>query len=159
MAVLSTGNELLDVQSPNPLPSDGWGGIWDTNRPSLQATLEGLGYEVVDLGIVPDRFVSPSLSLKHAKLTTKWQVSMHTSQPSAVASRLPTSSSRQAGRPWASATSSSLSSSTTSTAQCTSGESASSRASRRPSRRFRRRTGAQSVYRCSHYPGTPQVRW
>lgn len=112
MAVLSTGNELLDVQSPNPLPSDGWGGIWDTNRPSLQATLEGLGYEVVDLGIVPDRFVSPSLSLKHAKLTTKWQVSMHTSQPSAVASR-PTSSSRQAGRPWASATSSSLSSSIT----------------------------------------------
>ncbi len=57
VAVLSTGNELLDVLSPNPLPSDGWGGIWDTNRPSLQAALIGLGYEVIDLGIVPDRCV------------------------------------------------------------------------------------------------------
>ena len=57
VAVLSTGNELLDVLSPNPLPSDGWGGIWDTNRPSLQAALIGLGYEVIDLGIVPDRSV------------------------------------------------------------------------------------------------------
>ncbi|KAI0677254.1 MoaB/Mog domain-containing protein [Trametes maxima] len=54
VALLSTGNELLDVQSPNPLPSDGWGGIWDTNRPSLQAAIEGLGYQVIDLGIVPD---------------------------------------------------------------------------------------------------------
>ncbi|KAI0776158.1 MoaB/Mog domain-containing protein [Trametes elegans] len=54
VALLSTGNELLDVQSPNPLPGDGWGGIWDTNRPSLQAAIEGLGYEVIDLGIVPD---------------------------------------------------------------------------------------------------------
>ncbi|EJF62323.1 molybdenum cofactor biosynthesis protein [Dichomitus squalens LYAD-421 SS1] len=54
VALLSTGNELLDVQAPNPLPSDGWGGIWDTNRPSLKAALVGLGYEVVDLGIVPD---------------------------------------------------------------------------------------------------------
>lgn len=31
-----------------------WGGIWDTNRPSLQAALEGMGYEVLDLGIVKD---------------------------------------------------------------------------------------------------------
>ncbi|KAG1735164.1 MoaB/Mog domain-containing protein [Suillus occidentalis] len=54
IAILSTRNELLDLQSPNPLPSDGWGGIWDTNRPSLQAALEGMGYNVVDLGIVAD---------------------------------------------------------------------------------------------------------
>ncbi|KAI0832725.1 MoaB/Mog domain-containing protein [Trametes gibbosa] len=54
VALLSTGNELLDVQAPNPFPSNGWGGIWDTNRPSLQAAIEGLGYDVVDLGIVPD---------------------------------------------------------------------------------------------------------
>lgn len=54
VAILSTGNELLDLQSPNPLPSDGWGGIWDTNRPSLRAALEGIGYDVVDLGIVAD---------------------------------------------------------------------------------------------------------
>ncbi|KAL7282623.1 hypothetical protein ACG7TL_004095 [Trametes sanguinea] len=54
VALLSTGNELLDLQSPHPLPNEGWGGIWDTNRPSLQAAIEGLGYQVVDLGIVPD---------------------------------------------------------------------------------------------------------
>ncbi|EKM59893.1 uncharacterized protein PHACADRAFT_250679 [Phanerochaete carnosa HHB-10118-sp] len=54
VAVLSTGNELLDIQNPQKMDSDGWGGIWDTNRPSLSAALEGLGYKVVDLGIVPD---------------------------------------------------------------------------------------------------------
>ncbi|KAG0697308.1 MoaB/Mog domain-containing protein [Suillus ampliporus] len=54
VAILSTGNELLDLQSPNPPASDGWGGIWDTNRPSLRAALEGMGYNVVDLGIVAD---------------------------------------------------------------------------------------------------------
>ncbi|SJL02520.1 uncharacterized protein ARMOST_05851 [Armillaria ostoyae] len=55
VGILSTGNELVDLQTPVPL-SEGssWGGIWDTNRPSLQAALQGLGYEVVDLGIVSD---------------------------------------------------------------------------------------------------------
>ncbi|KAJ7639466.1 hypothetical protein FB45DRAFT_905679 [Roridomyces roridus] len=47
VALLSTGNEL-------PHSNDEWGGIWDTNRPSLQAALEGMGYEVVDLEIVLD---------------------------------------------------------------------------------------------------------
>jgi gephyrin len=54
VAILSTGNELVDVQNPIHMPKDGWGGIYDTNRPSLQAALEGLGYEVVDVGIVGD---------------------------------------------------------------------------------------------------------
>ncbi|GJE87529.1 molybdenum cofactor biosynthesis protein [Phanerochaete sordida] len=54
VAILSTGNELLDIQTPQKMDVDGWGGIWDTNRPSLQAALEGMGYKVVDLGIVPD---------------------------------------------------------------------------------------------------------
>lgn len=54
VAVLSTGNELLDIQTPQRMDKDGWSGIWDTNRPSLQAALEGMGYNVVDLGIVPD---------------------------------------------------------------------------------------------------------
>ncbi|KAK7053929.1 Molybdopterin molybdenumtransferase [Favolaschia claudopus] len=54
VALLSTGNELLDLQNPHPQSGDEWGGIWDTNRPSLQAALRGLGYDVVDLGIVPD---------------------------------------------------------------------------------------------------------
>ena len=55
VALLSTGNELLDLQAPVPVEEDGWGGIWDTNRPSLQGALEGFGYTVLDLGIVADK--------------------------------------------------------------------------------------------------------
>lgn len=60
VAILSTGNEIVDLHSDvtsadsNLGVDSTWGGIFDTNRPSLQALLEGLGYEVVDLGIVPD---------------------------------------------------------------------------------------------------------
>ncbi|KAK0190455.1 hypothetical protein F5146DRAFT_1137290 [Armillaria mellea] len=55
VGILSTGNELVDLQAPVPHnEGSSWGGIWDTNRPSLQAALQGLGYEVVDLGIVSD---------------------------------------------------------------------------------------------------------
>ncbi|KAG8900544.1 hypothetical protein FRB99_005983 [Tulasnella sp. 403] len=57
VAILSTGNELTDIQSTvraETNTAEQWTGIWDTNRPSLRAALEGLGYEVVDLGIVPD---------------------------------------------------------------------------------------------------------
>lgn len=49
VAVLSTGNELRDL-----LDSHSNATTWDTNRPSLQAALEGMGFEVVDLGIVVD---------------------------------------------------------------------------------------------------------
>ncbi|KAI6040445.1 hypothetical protein EDC04DRAFT_2894173 [Pisolithus marmoratus] len=76
VAVLSTGNELLDLQLPKPMPGDGWGGIWDTNRPSLQAALEGMGYEVVDLGIAADdvdahvRAISKGLETADIILTT-----------------------------------------------------------------------------------------
>ncbi|KAH6912474.1 molybdenum cofactor biosynthesis protein [Coprinopsis sp. MPI-PUGE-AT-0042] len=55
VALLSTGNELVDLQGSDVTQgSDSWGGIYDTNRPALQAVLQGLGYEVVDFGIVPD---------------------------------------------------------------------------------------------------------
>lgn len=64
VAVLSTGNELLDLQDPRPMEGDGWGGIWDTNRPSLQAALEGMGYEVRDLKIVPDDLETHIATLK-----------------------------------------------------------------------------------------------
>ncbi|KAH9948788.1 molybdenum cofactor biosynthesis protein [Amylocystis lapponica] len=64
VALLSTGNELLDLQAPKPLEGDGWGGIWDTNRPALQAVLESMGYEVVDLGIVPDDLEAHVAALK-----------------------------------------------------------------------------------------------
>lgn len=56
VAIMSTGDELSDLSGPDvsqnaPL----FGGIYDTNRPSLQVLLKGLGYEVLDLGIVADR--------------------------------------------------------------------------------------------------------
>lgn len=76
VALLSTGNELLDLQSRKPISGDGWGGIWDTNRPSLQAALEGMGYKVVDLGIVSDdvdahvRAISKGLEMADILLTT-----------------------------------------------------------------------------------------
>ncbi|KDQ64212.1 hypothetical protein JAAARDRAFT_201596 [Jaapia argillacea MUCL 33604] len=59
VALMSTGNELIDIQHPPPPPANTsgegeWGGVYDTNRPSLQAALESMGYEVVDLGIVVD---------------------------------------------------------------------------------------------------------
>ncbi|KAG5338317.1 hypothetical protein C0989_007592 [Termitomyces sp. Mn162] len=54
VALLSTGNELIDLQNPVSHSGNDWGGIYDTNRPSLHAALEGMGYQVVDLGIVSD---------------------------------------------------------------------------------------------------------
>lgn len=54
VAILSTGNEIVDLHGDQKTPGESWGGIWDTNRPSLQTALEGLGYRVVDLGIAPD---------------------------------------------------------------------------------------------------------
>ncbi|EJD01356.1 uncharacterized protein FOMMEDRAFT_147908 [Fomitiporia mediterranea MF3/22] len=60
IAVMSTGNELVDLQgslegkSQSYNAQESWSGIWDTNRPSLKAALETMGYEVIDLGIVKD---------------------------------------------------------------------------------------------------------
>lgn len=79
VAVLSTGNELLDLQDPRPMQGE-WGGIWDTNRPSLQAALEGMGYEVVDLGIVPDECANPSLCARGTGTYRRVSVWTHTSQ-------------------------------------------------------------------------------
>jgi gephyrin len=65
VAILSTGNELVDLQATSGVSSpDGWGGIFDTNRPSLQAALESMGYEVLDLGIVIDEYESTTLSFR-----------------------------------------------------------------------------------------------
>ena len=56
---MSTGNELVDIQGSAFVEGfassrEKWSGIFDTNRPSLKAVLESLGYEVIDLGIVKD---------------------------------------------------------------------------------------------------------
>lgn len=58
VALMSTGDEIVDLHQTQPrASSSGWGGIYDTNRPSLQAVLESFGYEVFDLGIIPDEWV------------------------------------------------------------------------------------------------------
>ncbi|KAL5637109.1 hypothetical protein ACGC1H_000925 [Rhizoctonia solani] len=56
VALLSTGNELVDLQqqSSQTAGSERWSGVIDTNRPSLTAVLEGLGYGVIDIGIAHD---------------------------------------------------------------------------------------------------------
>ncbi|KAG1756598.1 uncharacterized protein EDB91DRAFT_1041449, partial [Suillus paluster] len=54
VAILCTGNELSNLKSPNPVPSDGLEGVWDTNRPLLWAVLEGMEYGIDDLGNVAD---------------------------------------------------------------------------------------------------------
>jgi len=55
---MSTGNEIVDLHRQRDhsgeLGRDGWSGTFDTNRPSLTAALQGMGYEVIDCGIVLD---------------------------------------------------------------------------------------------------------
>jgi gephyrin len=52
VAIMSTGNEITDLHA-TALHTDG-PVIFDSNRPSLQSVIESHGFEVVDLGIVPD---------------------------------------------------------------------------------------------------------
>jgi molybdopterin biosynthesis enzyme len=58
VALMSTGNEIVDLQRPRDKSGepgkDGWAGTFDTNRPSLTAALQGMGYEVIDHGIASD---------------------------------------------------------------------------------------------------------
>ncbi|KZV75143.1 hypothetical protein PENSPDRAFT_647423 [Peniophora sp. CONT] len=86
VAILSTGNELVDLQDPVNIAQDEWGGIYDTNRPSLQAALEGLGYEVSDLGIVDDSIESHVSAIKRG--LTKADVLLTTGGTSMGASDL-----------------------------------------------------------------------
>ena len=62
IAIMSTGDELVDIREgqskvDSSTAKERWTGVWDTNRPSLQAVLESMGYEVMDLGIVGDTYV------------------------------------------------------------------------------------------------------
>jgi molybdopterin molybdotransferase len=61
VAVFFTGNEL--VMPGEPLPE---GGIYNSNRYMLRALLEGLGCELADLGIVPDRLDATRAALREA---------------------------------------------------------------------------------------------
>jgi molybdopterin molybdotransferase len=61
VALFSTGDEL--VMPGEPLPP---GAIYNSNRFTLRALVEGLGCEVVDLGIVPDRLDATRAALRDA---------------------------------------------------------------------------------------------
>lgn len=61
VALFSTGDEL--VMPGEPLPP---GAIYNSNRFTLRALLEGLGCEVIDLGIVPDRLDATRAALREA---------------------------------------------------------------------------------------------
>ncbi|EIN11072.1 molybdenum cofactor biosynthesis protein [Punctularia strigosozonata HHB-11173 SS5] len=70
VAIMSTGNELADLQSgaasSDSASNEHWKGIWDTNRPSLQAALEGMGYDVIDYGIIQDSVTAHTDALRAA---------------------------------------------------------------------------------------------
>ncbi len=59
--LLSTGNELLEVH-------ESWrpGCIYNSNRPMLAALLQGWGFDVLDLGIVPDSLAMTRLRWQEA---------------------------------------------------------------------------------------------
>ena len=61
VALFSTGDEL--VMPGEPLPP---GAIYNSNRFTLRALLEGLGCEVQDFGIVPDRLDATQAALAQA---------------------------------------------------------------------------------------------
>lgn len=61
VALFSTGDEL--VMPGEPLPP---GAIYNSNRFTLRALVEGLGCEVVDLGIVPDQLEATRAALREA---------------------------------------------------------------------------------------------
>ena len=58
VALFSTGDELREPGTPLPL-----GAIYDANRYTLQALLQGLGCAVSDLGILPDKSESVRAAL------------------------------------------------------------------------------------------------
>ncbi|EST06794.1 Molybdopterin binding domain protein [Kalmanozyma brasiliensis GHG001] len=65
VAILSTGNELIDpTSSPSPAGAE-WGfTVFDANRPSLRAAITGLGFDVLDLGIVTDHIPTTLTALR-----------------------------------------------------------------------------------------------
>ena len=55
IGVLSTGDEIVPHDRQGPLQL---GEVRDCNRPTLMAAIKGWGFQVVDLGIARDKFVS-----------------------------------------------------------------------------------------------------
>lgn len=68
IAVLSTGNELVDLQDTSATSSSSsFSLIPDSNRPSLISILRHLHFEVIDLGIVADTMEATTNALKKGK--------------------------------------------------------------------------------------------
>jgi molybdopterin molybdotransferase len=61
VALFSTGDELIEPGQPLPP-----GAIYNSNRTTLRGLLQGLGCEVIDLGIVPDSLAATRAALREA---------------------------------------------------------------------------------------------
>ncbi|MCL4104253.1 UNVERIFIED_CONTAM: hypothetical protein GTU68_035115 [Idotea baltica] len=66
VAILSTGNELIDPDSISFGQSLGEGQLFNSNRYTLAGLLKRLNMDVVDCGIVPDNAAATALALKTA---------------------------------------------------------------------------------------------
>ncbi|CDZ97060.1 Molybdopterin biosynthesis protein [Phaffia rhodozyma] len=74
IALLSTGSELINLSLDKPSEAEAtinteagqWGGIYDSNRPSLRCAAEGMGYEVIDIGVVRDEIGAHEEAMRKA---------------------------------------------------------------------------------------------
>ena len=66
VGVLSTGDEIVQHNRPGDLQL---GEVRDCNRPTIMAAIRSWGFEVVDLGIAKDTFVTPKFSPPTHRLT------------------------------------------------------------------------------------------
>lgn len=64
VAVLSTGNELVDLQDTAAKSSSSFSSIVDSNRPTLLSILKHLRFETLDLGICTDSMDVTKAALK-----------------------------------------------------------------------------------------------
>ncbi|GAA5981352.1 hypothetical protein JCM5350_004375 [Sporobolomyces pararoseus] len=64
VAVLSTGNELVDLQDTTTMATSSFSAIVDSNRPTLLSILKHLHYETLDLGICTDSMAATKAALK-----------------------------------------------------------------------------------------------
>ncbi|GAA5971006.1 hypothetical protein JCM21900_000930 [Sporobolomyces salmonicolor] len=67
VAVLSTGNELVDLLDMTTRPTGSFSSILDSNRPTLLSVLQNLHYPTLDLGICTDSMEATKAALKKGK--------------------------------------------------------------------------------------------
>ncbi|CEQ41562.1 SPOSA6832_03290, partial [Sporobolomyces salmonicolor] len=67
VAVLSTGNELVDLLDTTTRPTCSFSSILDSNRPTLLSVLQNLHYPTLDLGICTDSMEATKAALKKGK--------------------------------------------------------------------------------------------